>query len=299
MNDLKKEMSFHDIVKKVILRICNVLGFEAREECGGKDWRADVLVFVNGCKYAFEIQTSPQSLKKTLERQEKYIRDDVIGCWLFKNEPYQSTELERLPLFGLSVKENIDEDGVVTWPIMVSLKERKELPLAIFIRDFLLGKIKFCNTLDVQKLEIRFIQMNCWKCGKKNYIYYIGNFISPCNAITFHGDIESWDSEKLIFSPEIKSKVIEYTKAKHLNLATIKERYSKTVGNSYMSFGCSHCDSLFGDHFVSEAILDTWYGDGVIDKMFICREELNIDLRRDLPHWCHSGTNHFCDSTLK
>ena len=295
MNDLIKEMNFHDIVKKLILKICNKLGFEAREECGEKDWRADVLVFANGFKYAFEIQTSPQSLKKTIERQKKYIRDGVIGCWLFKNEPRQTAELETLPLFRLSVKENIDEDGVVTWPLMVSLKGRKELPLAVFIRDFLMGKIKFCNTLDVQKLEIRFIQMDCWKCGAKNYIYYIGNFISSCNAITFYGDIERWDSEKLIFSPAIKSKAIEYAKEKHLNLATIKERYSKTVGDSYRSFGCSRCDSIFGDWFISEAILDTWYGDGVIDKMFIGKEALNIDLRREFPHWCHAEEDNFCD----
>ena len=102
---LWNESSFHDNVKYLVANICRKLGFETREEYKGKGWRADVFVVANGRKYAIEIQTSLQSLNKTLERQQKYINENVTGCWLFVNEPKQDIELEKLPLFKLNNKE--------------------------------------------------------------------------------------------------------------------------------------------------------------------------------------------------
>ncbi len=286
MNSLWNESSFHDNIKNEVAQICRGLGYEVREEYRGRDWRSDVLVVANGKRYAFEIQTSIQSLNKTLERQAKYIRDGVIGCWLFEKEPTQKSELENLPLFKLN--NNVQ--------ITVSLKDRKELSLDSFIKDYLQGKIKFCNRLNSLELEIRFIQMDCWKCGHENHIYYISDLISPCNAKIFSGDIEMWVSDKLIFRPEIRIKVMEYAKTtKNLKMATIKERYSKTIEKSYLSFGCSKCDSIFGDWFVLDNIIDTWYGDGVIDKMTILKREIPEDLHSDIPHWCHPGKNDFCE----
>ena len=286
--ELKFKPSFHDKVKYEVAQICRELGYEVREEYKGNDWRADVLVLANNQMYAFEIQTSAQSLKRTLERQEKYIRDVVVGCWLFEKEPKQNEELEHLPLFKLN--NNNDQ-------LTVSLKDRKELPLNLFLRDFLQDKIRFSEKLSPHEIEVRFIEFHCWKCKLKNHIYYIGNFISPCNAELFDGDIKMWDSEKLIFDPQIKDKVLSYAeKNKELNMATIKERYSRTINDSYMSFGCSECDSIFGDWFVHEAVIETWYGDGVIDKMIIQTEDTSLDLQVEIPHWCHPGDCDFCNS---
>ncbi len=116
MDDLLKEISFHNKVKDQVLQICRKLGFEAKEEHGGKGWRADVYVLANGQKYAFEIQISAQSLKKTLERQEKYIRDGVIGCWLFENEPRQLAEMA-----GISQEYLKEIERGLTLPDMAAL----------------------------------------------------------------------------------------------------------------------------------------------------------------------------------
>lgn len=138
--------------------------------------------------------------------------------------------------------------------------------------------------------------MDCWKCKHKNHIYYIGDYISPCNAKIFIGDIEMWNSSKLIFASEIKDIVLEYAKSnENLNIITIKERYSHTVQGSYESFGCSKCDSIFGDWFVFVAMIDTWDGDGVIDKMIIPKDKISIDLQVKIPHCCHSGEHDFCE----
>lgn len=286
IDNLWKDCSFHDNVKNTISRICYMLGYDVREEYKGKDWRADILVFANGKKFAFEVQTSRQSLQRTLDRQNKYIRDNIIGCWLFENEPKQREELANLPLFKIYNDKNLT----------ISLKGREKLPLKEFISDFINGKIKFCHLMDLRSLEIRFIEMKCWKCGHINHIYYIGDLASSCKAKIFKGDIEMWESNKMIFTPEIMTETIKFAKMnERLNLAPIKERYSFTVNKTYKSFGCSKCDSIFGDWFVHEAIIDSWYGDGVITKLILPKKLIKFDMKMDLPHWCHSGDKDFCE----
>ena len=281
-------MSLHDKVKEQILLSCNSLNFQAKKEYRGKDWRADVFVLTNGSKYAFEVQITKQSLKKTLERQEKYKRDGVIGCWLFENEPAKhKDEREDLPLYKI---ENVEDKTIV------SIKDRKELALEVFISDYLQNKIKFCQTLRMPKAEIRFVKEKCWKCGFEYHIYYIGNFISPCNAKILPNEA-LWVSDKLAFRPEIITKVNDYTKSvneKNLNVGKIKERYSNTVGGSYASFGCPKCDAIFGDWYLHEAIIDTFYGNGIVDKVLI-EGDFDKQLEQNIPHWCHPGEHKFCE----
>jgi len=51
------------------------------------DWIADVLACNAKVRVAFEIQWSKQSYAKTVDRQDKYDRDEVRGCWFFKRPP--------------------------------------------------------------------------------------------------------------------------------------------------------------------------------------------------------------------
>jgi hypothetical protein len=94
------ETSKHDEIKVAVVAICKDLGLDAIQGYKGNGWRADVLVTNKQSKVTFEVQISPQSLKKTLERQEKYIRDGIVGCWLFE-KPLSKFSDERpdLPLF--------------------------------------------------------------------------------------------------------------------------------------------------------------------------------------------------------
>ncbi len=281
--------ALHELAQLQIVKACNQLGMQAQMEYVGNGWRADVFIQYNCKKYAFEIQLTPQSLKKTQERQEKYIKDGIICCWLFEKEPSrQRLELEDLPIFRL-----IQEDD----SLMVSLKGRKTLALDIFVKDFITDKIKFCKTLrPLPRVNVVFVEMPCWKCGSMNHFYYIAPFSSACNTEIFH-DEAMWTSDKFLFRPEILRKIHEYASSdegKYLILATIKERYSSVVGNSYMSFGCSCCDSIFGDFYIHSAIADAWYGDGVVGK-YSFDIDFDLDTRIDLPHWCHSGENSFCE----
>ena len=98
-----KYLGIHDKIKAILATYCDEMGYDVSIEYRGQDWRADVMVSVNDTKYAFEIQNSPQTLKRTLERQSKYERDGVVGCWLFTYEKVRKShkenqELENLPL---------------------------------------------------------------------------------------------------------------------------------------------------------------------------------------------------------
>lgn len=288
---IKPKDSRHDLIKAEIYYACNDLGFHATQEYRGKGWRADVFAVKNSKKFAFEIQISPQSLKKTLERQDKYFRDEVIGCWLFEKPPSKlSDERPDLPLFY--VIRQTDNS------FSVSLSGRKELHLHDFLEQFLSKNIKFCNflrTTPEQKIKLVFYEMECWKCKAMNHIYYVEtDFRSACNA-TIHSDETLWGSDKNAHRPEIIALARAFIKTeqgKNIKLGEIKRRFSKTVQDSYLSFGCYKCDSIFGDWFVMEAV----YGHGQVAT--IERSvELGNNIKLPIPHWCYPGALPFCDAS--
>ena len=279
----------HERAQNAIVEACKSIGIPAQLEYRGNGYRADAMAFVNGRKYAFEIQVTRQTLKKTQERQEKYLADGVMGCWLFEKEPArQNVELEQLPIFQLVEKQ----DG-----LFVSLKGRKTLPIDVFVKDYVNERIRFCHTLKpLPIINIQFVEMPCWKCGALNHIYFLAPFHSACNTKLFNGE-GMWKDEKISFHPEIIKRIQDYSHTeagKQLSLATIKRRYSRTVGMYYMSFGCNKCDSIFGDWYVHEAEMDAWYGDGVVDTCSF-GVDFDLDMRRDIPHWCHPGDCEFCE----
>lgn len=101
-----------------------------------------------------------------------------------------------------------------------------------------------------KELTIRFLKENCWKCNYEYYIYYI----MPNGT---NGEID----DKLIFNEKVISKINEWIKTNKstLNIGIIKNRYSNTVDDSYMSFGCPQCDAIYGAFYLHEAIIDTMY----------------------------------------
>lgn len=290
----RQEISKHDRIKAAVFSSCIDLGFHAIEEHRGRDWRADVYVTSDSNKFAFEIQMSPQSLRRTLERQEKYVRDGVIGCWLFEVAPSKlSKERPDLPLFYVSEQDDKS--------LSVSLSGRRELQLRDFLRNLLMGKIKFCDlarTAPEQKVKLVFYEMKCWKCKAINHIYYLDpTFRSACNA-AIHSHESLWGSGKNAHRPEIIALAREFIRTeegKHMRLGEIKRRFSKTVQDSYTSFGCYSCDSIFGDWFVMEAESEIVYGYGEIATV---ERSIELDeiIELHIPHWCYPGELPFCDT---
>ena len=145
------------------------------------------------------------------------------------------------------------------------------------------------------QVQIVFLEYNCWKCREKNHIFYIAPLHSSCNSeVRITETI--WSSQKEVFRPEILTAIENYSKTeqgKHLQLATVKERFSNTVQGYYTSFGCHKCDSIFGDYFIQSTILENLYEN--IDTLDTATFDIDLNLRLDIPHWCHSGNLSFCE----
>lgn len=103
------------------------------------------------------------------------------------------------------------------------------------------------------------------------------------------------DSDSFRFRPEILQAIMQYLKTpagRQLKMGAIKNRYSKTAGGSYLSFGCAHCDAIFGNWFVMHESLENMYStDGE-------RITLTVDVKDPIifksPHWCYSVDRKFC-----
>lgn len=289
MKNLKK-ITKHDRIQKEIITACKNIGNVALQEYAGKGWRADVFVPNFGKPLAFEIQISPQSLKKTLERQAKYIRDGILGCWLFENPiPKFIEERPDLPVFYVEEEQN--------GSLSINLGNRRKVNLQVFLENFISKNIQFktiAKTKKIQLVNLVFYDMKCWKCGELNYLYYVEKpFYSACNA-KLSPEEALWDSSSIEYKPEfirLSEKFVE--ERKDINLAKVKERFSHTVGTSYQSFGCHKCDSIFGDFYVMDAKLEVMYD---LNKLTYQGEiEFPNRIELEIPHWCFPEDRHFCD----
>jgi hypothetical protein len=281
----------HDRIQMEIVTTCQDLGIKAIQEYSGNGWRADVFVPNNGKPIAFEIQLSPQTLTKTIERQSKYIRDGIIGCWLFENPiPKLNKERPDLPVFYVEDKKDSN--------LLVNLGDRRKIDLHTFLENFISNNIQFrhvAKTKTRQSVNLIFYKMTCWKCHKLNHLFYVETpFYSACNA-KIKPEEALWASNSIEYRPEIielAEKFIESRKDPNIRLGQIKKRFSNTVKNSYISFGCYNCDSIFGDFYVMEAKLDKMYGPK--EQTYQGEIELSENLELNIPHWCFPDNKQFC-----
>lgn len=284
-------MTNHKIIQKQIVSSLLEYGITAIPEYKGSDWRADVFIpasELNGA-IAIEIQSSPQSLAKTIERQSKYLRDDIFGCWLFE-KPIKKLreEIKTLPLFYI---EEIDNSS-----FQINLGDRRKLHLTEFIKSLSSEKIRFqtlAQAKNTQNVNLEFYSHTCWKCGCTNHLYFVHNsFYSSCGAVIKPTEL-LWESSNIEYIPEIIALAHAIAnKNEELKLGEIKMRYSNTVGRSYMSFGCYNCDSLFGDYHVMESKIEACC-DGNHNSF---SETIKIDNLpiQSIEHWCLPEDGCYC-----
>jgi len=282
----------HLAIKEVIGHTCAQLGVQATMETRGKGWRADVLVPTESMPIAFEVQTSAQTLRKTVERQERYLRHGVSGCWLFlKSVKDLNDERPDLPVFYVSE----GQDGEFS----VSLGDRRTVNLHQFVAEYVRGRIRFCYdavSKREQDIQLVFYEFTCWKCGRMNHPFMLKTrFKSACNA-TAHPEETLWGSNRSEFRPEIRAAAENFAAQNYkdkLTLPAIGQRHSNTVGNEYMSFGCKYCDSIFGDWYIHEAEMEVVYGDGVVAQCDTTVGVVDI-FTRPIPHWCYPNAGSSC-----
>lgn len=85
-------------------------------------------------------------------------------------------------------------------------------------------------------VEVVFVPWTCWKCEKE--------------TLAFHGAVDRAISiTHLLYQPHVLEELDKIRKRMGLDpFGCIKPRFSRTLGSSYVSQGCRHCDALIGEH---------------------------------------------------
>ncbi len=261
-------MEKEDIVK-TILSVCKDMGLSTDKKVKTDKWKADVVVECPNYKVAFNICKNPRNIEETYTTMRT---ERVCGCWLVLSGKYNYISLSKYPCFP------VEDDNEYAKILLNQVGEEKTtLPLSDFIPSLIQGHIRYAETMRVKYLDVRFCKINCWKCGRENDAYFVYKAISE-SGIEIEGGIDS-------FNPALVKglrKFIQEHSEKKIVLGEIKPRYSKTKNESYMSFGCKYCDSLFGSYFINDTFREVIYSARSLPNALI---EINDDVTVDANCW--------------
>jgi hypothetical protein len=104
------------------------------------------------------------------------------------------------------------------------------------------------------------------------------------------------------FEPDVVAAALAFRRSpagQGLRVGAIKSRYSRTMGESYLSFGCPWCDALYGHFYLHEAVIDAHSaledGNGAA-AVFEADVVFRHPTSEPQPHWCYPEDGTFCDS---
>lgn len=300
--DMEGETMEHLKAKADIVMAAQRAGYRAAPELAGDGWRADVMAErANGSgRIAFEVQWSFLRLEDCIFRQERYARDQVRGCWFFRNPPPQwvrdgdtGPELKarhELPLFHLWV--NVDRS------FSVSLN-RQLYSLSDFVYALLKSRIQFCESAQAQPrqtLRFAFVEIRCERCGRHTHIYHVDTRLRSHCGMIFQ-PAESWYSDDFAFHPQVRAAATRLA-GSSFKLGGIRQRTSGREKQSYTAFGCAHCDAMLDRSYVEM----TLYGARRLVEAYETDAhsvEVSFDMPvvTRLPHWCYPQDGRFCCSS--
>lgn len=294
--DSKTESQDHLAIKADIITACEDNQWTAISEYYQNGWYTDVFAYKGDMKLAFEIPMGKQSSENMKIKQDKFLEDNVRGCWLFRTIPkeyrlwkdrYKYTK--EIPFFKILKGDS----GKITVE-----NNNRQFDLYDFIAALLTKKFKFCkgySTRTLQEITVTFFDTTCWKCGKPQHLYTIGNtFKTKCETyLNEHGSM--WDDQDVDKHPNVVQAVQNFLLTdigKNLKIGEIKSRYSGTVENYYQSFGCYYCDTIFGDfHLRTEKMYVYQYANNISFSTTIA-----INIHQDEnEHWCYNELGDFCE----
>lgn len=248
----KPETMEHLQAKMAIVEGVQRAGWLAKTEYNGitpsnECWRADVLAEKGQEKIVFEVQWSKQSIEETERRQKKYAESGVSAVWLFKQ--YDVPVQEDIPAFRIK-SDNSKNEFLIDIPI----SRMHEIKIHDFVSAVLNKRIKFFPILGVNiQLRVYAGYSKCWRCKKRTGV--ITDLEFATQSLLNSADDLSTDIYELSRLPGgerfILSTISHELLRKH-GVGEMKQRFSGTVGSSYFSNGCCHCDALQGQFFEHE-----------------------------------------------
>lgn len=250
-------------ILKSILSTLECLKLDIYTKCKNENWNADIVIKYDTYKVAFNICKRPHNVEETYKAMRN---ERVCGCWLLMPTKNSVFLPNYMPCFKLSENSNKIE---VFLNSEFNNDSSNIITLDDFIQDLIKGNIRFAKKMLVKYIEVCFLNMTCWKCHKLNQVYFIKRLLSQDGiSVTYNSFLHN----ELEFNPLIINSIEQYIKTHpelKIKMGEIKSRYSKTVNGAYTSFGCAYCDSIFGNHFVHENIMEIKYNSNYLPKAMI------------------------------
>lgn len=280
-----------EIIKSIIdISQQQGLQFETNYKCD--KWSADIIVAYSTYKVAFNICKSPRKVEEIYKAMRK---ERVCGCWLLLPQKSSPSLPKYLPCFKLI--EETDRLHAAIHSNFYDTNKYDTLDFDSFIISLIKGNIKFAQNIKVKFIEICLFDFKCWKCNKISQVYFINRFISADGVSISPDDIQLEDIESfpiienLEFNPIIVNAIEQYIRIhpeKNIIMGKIKPRYSGTRQQSYPSFGCAFCDSIFGKSYIQEIIYELIYCSDTLPKALI---EINENIIMPANRWYRKTVN--------
>jgi len=98
------------------------------------------------------------------------------------------------------------------------------------------------------RVSVRVAPVDCWICGAEFHI------VPSVKLATDTASAECYVSDFTAYPHLISA--VQASLPYDLQVGALKERVSQTLGRSYISNGCFHCDALYGQHYEIHARYD-------------------------------------------
>lgn len=253
-----------EIIIASIIDVCKSMGLNYETKVKTAKWNADVIVEHGTYKVAFNVCKSPRKVEATYKAMHK---ERVCGCWLLLPSKNSSFQQANLPCFNLALQT---EKKLVYLNSQYDKSPSNLLDLSEFLRSLIDGKIKFAEQVEINKAELCFYKNKCWKCHRENDVYFVNRLFSQEGVVVNRQHLTM--DENITFNPAIITglkKYIQEHPSETFIMGEIKQRYSNTVEKAYPSFGCSQCDSIFGNFYLQENIMELEYYTDNLRKVII------------------------------
>ena len=240
------ETETHLRLKGMVVEAARANGWNAATEVvgttpNGEQWKADVLARKGDLKVAVEIQWSGQTKEETLRRQHRYKESRVRGLWLLRHPGFPISHDLPAARIGGTAEEGFSALVPTGWG-------EQRLPMQEFLHAAFNRRLRFGVPVGfAATVSTQAGYMDCWRSSCRARTRIITRII-----VAFGPNEYDFSVPELGEYPEL-FEVIRLRLPHNLGIGTIKHRYSRTQGRSYLSNGCILCDSLMGEHFEIDA----------------------------------------------
>lgn len=257
-----------------ILQLCESEGWKYKKYYKADGWKADFLISAENRSVAISAFSSVSAVTKSMPQ----IGLEGVCRYGLILSP-KKDDVSSLPCFCLHRNED---------SLKVSIAKNK-VPLDLFVKKILEDKIEHLTKAKITAVDVIFAEKECYFCGKTHFIPYVRYLVDENGKRVDDECVESEQEENDIpdfrFGKDFLDAIHRYIAdhpEKGFVMGEVKERYSKTMNKSYMSYGCPKCDGIVGDFYLRDLEIDYAYE---TDEKLMNRIQLNAPFEISVNEW--------------